>query len=83
MFGIPKSFLLKTENKHGDKFLAAKGAALEASMCGVCVCVIIKLEIHLLNVNFSIYLLLISRLRVARAGTNKLKCQKNPHWVLT
>ena len=26
---------------------------------------------------------LISRPRVARAGTNKLKCRKNPHWVLT
>ena len=27
--------------------------------------------------------LIISRPRVARAGTNKLKCRKNPHWVLT
>ena len=24
----------------------------------------------------------ISRPRVARAGTNKLKCRENPHWVL-
>ena len=28
-------------------------------------------------------LFFISRPRVARAGTNKLKCQKNPHWVRT